>query len=186
MKEQEIISEIIHGNEEVVVELYNSFKDEFINWSAFRYKLDREDALDVFQDVVIGFYENVKQGKLDSLNHKLKTYLFAIGKNLIINRIKYDQRFDHQADPLDNLATNNLAMQEFEVTDRHRLIIKHLGLLGEPCSSILKLFFYDAFSMEAIAQNLNYKNADVVKSQKLRCINELRKKIKSHFGQEDL
>ena len=170
----------------MVVELYNTYKEDFVRWSGFRYNLDEEDALDVFQEVVISLYENVKKGKLDSINYKLKTYLFAIGKNMIINRIKYDQRYDHAADPVDEVRVLNTAERDIETNDRHRFLIEQLQNMGEPCFSILKLFFYDCFTMEAIAHNLNYKNADVVKSQKLRCINELRKKVKSRFGQEDI
>lgn len=185
MKE-DIISGIRNGNEGVVVELYNRYKEDFVRWSGFRYNLDEEDALDIFQEVVISLYENVKRGKLDRINYKLKTYLFAIGKNMIINRIKYDQRYDHAADPVDEVQIFNTAEKDIEINDRHRFLIEHLQNMGEPCFSILKLFFYDSFTMEAIAHNLNYKNADVVKSQKLRCINELRKKVKSRFGQEDI
>ncbi len=185
MKE-DVISGIKNGNEQAVVELYNTYKNDFIRWSGFRYQLDEEDALDVFQEVVISFYENVKKGKLDKINYQLKTYLFAIGKNMIINRIKYDQRFDHGADPTDEVETFNLAEQEIEVNQRHGVIIAQLEKMGEPCYSILKLFFYDSFSMEAIANNLQYKNSNVVKSQKLRCINELRKRVKENYGPEDL
>ena len=157
-----------------------------MKWSSFRFQLSRDDALDVFQDVVINFYENVRSGKLQRIEHKLKTYLFAVGKNMILNRIKYDQRFDHKADPVDGVTTHNIATSEIESSDRHKVIMQHLSALGEPCQSILKMFFYQSFSMEAIAQNLNYKNSDVVKSQKLRCMKELRKRVMSHYKKEDI
>lgn len=168
------------------MDLYNTYKEEFVRWSGFRYKLDKEDALDVFQEVVISLYESVKSGKLDEINYQLKTYLFAIGKNMIINRIKYDQRFDRGSDPTDEVEIFNRGEQEIEVNQRHTLIMAQLEKMDEPCYSILKLFFYDGFSMEAIASNLHYKNSDVAKSQKLRCINELRKRVKENYGPEDL
>ncbi len=186
MSKSDIISEILAGDEQVVVELYNEYKEEFIKWSGFRFQFNRDDALDVFQDVVISFYENVRAGKLQQIDYKLKTYLFAVGKNMILNRIKYNQRFDQHADPVDRVTTYNTAAREIEVTDRHKVIMEHLSSLGEPCQSILRMFFYQGYTMEAIAHNLKYKNADVVKSQKLRCMKELRKKVKVHYKREDI
>ena len=186
MNKGDIISEIQAGHEGVVVDLYNEFKDEFIKWSNFRFQVSHDDALDVFQDVVINFYESVRSGKLQRLEYKLKTYLFAVGKNMILNRIKYDQRFDHKTDLVDQIVTDNAATRIIESNDRHQIIMEQLKSLGEPCQSILKMFFFQSFTMEAIAQNLDYKNSDVVKSQKVRCMKELRKRVIASFKKEDI
>lgn len=186
MEEKDIISKIRNNQEEVVVDLYNKYKEEFVKWSGHKFQINQDDALDIFQDAMISFYESIKEGKLTQINHTVKTYLFAVGKNLIYNKLKFEQRFDQQADPNDQVTITNTATTSIEATDRHRFMIDQLEQLGEPCYSILKLFFYDSFSMEAIAHNLNYKNADVVKSQKLRCINELKKRVRQHYKKEDL
>ena len=186
MKEKDIVKKIKEGHEEVIVDLYNKHKEEFVNWSFRRYKIGGEDALDIFQDTMIAFYESIQNGKLQQITYNVKTYLFAMAKNLIFNKIKFEKRFDHQADPTDKVTVVNIAEKGFEITDRHHFMIDQLQKLGEPCYSILKLFFYNSYSMEAIALDLNYKNADVVKSQKLRCIKELKKRVKLNYKKEDI
>ena len=186
MEEKDIISKIRNNQEEVIIDLYDKYKEEFIRWSGHKYHIDRADALDIFQDAMISFYESIKKGKLNQINHTVKTYLFAVAKNLIFNRLKFEKRFDQKADPSEKLAISNTAVASIEMTQRHQFMIDQLQGLGEPCYSILKLFFYDSFSMEAIAKNLNYKNADVVKSQKLRCINELKNRVRKYYKKEDI
>ena len=58
--------------------------------------------------------------------------------------------------------------------------------MGEPCRSILKLFYFDRFAMDAIAARLGYKNEHVVKSQKLRCFNTLKKMVLERFEQDEI
>lgn len=186
MEEKDIVRKIKEGHEEAIVDLYNKYKGEFVKWSYRRYQINGDDALDIFQDTMIAFYESIQSGKLNQITYHVKTYLFAMAKNLIFNKLKFEKRFDHQADPTDNVAVVNMADRDFEITDRHHFMIDQLQKLGEPCYSILKLFFYDSFSMEAIAHSLNYKNADVVKSQKLRCIKELKHRVRMNYKKEDI
>lgn len=162
--------------------LYSQYKHQFLGWAMRKYKLDSEDGSDIFQDTVIAFYENVKSGKINHLNYTIKTYLFAIAKNLLLNKLKYNRRFSDQTDEFDHLIDENDLEEEIIIGEKHELVMGQLKRLGEPCHSILKLFYYDAFSMEAIANRLNYKNQDVVKSQKVRCIKELRKVLMKTFG----
>ncbi|MGI9542037.1 MAG: RNA polymerase sigma factor [Cyclobacteriaceae bacterium] len=186
MEEKDIVKKIREGHEQAIVDLYNKYKEEFVNWSYRRYQIDGDDALDIFQDTMIAFYESIQSGKLNQITYQVKTYLFAMAKNLIFNKLKFEKRFDHQADPTDNVAVVNIAEKDFEITDRHQFMIGQLQGLGEPCFSILRLFFYNSYSMEAIAQELNYKNADVVKSQKLRCIKELKNRVRMNYKKEDI
>ena len=51
------------------------------------YGITKEDTEDIWQDVVIIFFENVKKNKLEVLKVKLITYLYAIGKHLIYKKL---------------------------------------------------------------------------------------------------
>ena len=100
--------------------------------------------------------------------------------------MKYNRKFEDNESSFNNLNSFNSADQYLELNERKRIMAETLSKLDEPCHSILKLFYFDSYSMEAIATALNYKNADVVKSQKLRCINELRERINMKYKREDL
>jgi DNA-directed RNA polymerase specialized sigma subunit len=84
------------------------------------------------------------------------------------------------ADALDDLVATN----DYD----HKIdeIIKYVfSVASDNCKQILTLFYYDKKSMEEIAQELGYKNADTVKSKKNRCISQISERItKMHLGDE--
>ena len=75
----------------------------------------------------------------------------------------------------------------FRSTDgfRQRLVARLMETIGEPCKSILELFYFRGFSMEAIAERLQYKNENVVKTQKLRCLTSLKNMVRERYQNED-
>ena len=52
--------------------------------------------------------------------------------------------------------------------------------LGERCKEVLKLFYYDENKLEEIQEKLGYSNKDVLKSQKSRCLKQLKDIIKNN------
>lgn len=182
----EIIANIRQGGEEQIITLYQNYKQEFVNWAKFKFQLDQEAALDIFQDAVISFYDDIKQEKLTELKYSVKTYLYAIAKNKIYNTLRYHKKFETEEVNFDEFSAITDVDESLELTERKKIMIAALAGMGEPCSTMLKLFYFDSFSMEAIAQTMEYKNTDVVKSQKLRCMKELRKRIMTSFKEDDL
>lgn len=185
-KHEDIIARIGAGDEEEIVSLYTLYKQDFIHWAGFKFRLDREEALDIFQDTLVSFYDSIKQGKLTHIRYSVKTYLFAIAKHMIYNKLKYDQKFAADEENFEKFSSLETTDEPLMLSERKKVMITMLEQMGEPCYTILKLFYFDAFSMEAIAGRLQYKNTDVVKSQKLRCIKELKRKIETHFKKEDI
>ncbi len=183
---QHIIDRIKNGDEQEVMALYQQYKNNFVGWASNKFHLDRDNALDIFQDVVIDFYNDIKQGKLTEIRYSIKTLLFSIAKNKIYNKLRYEKKFDVDHKDFEGMEYANTNDDKLELSERKRIMVETLEQLGEPCHAILKLFYFDDFSMDAIAQTLEYKNADVVKSQKLRCLNQLRQQIMKHFNHDDL
>lgn len=166
--------------------LYQKYKQDFVGWAGFKFQLDRDAALDIFQEAVISFYDDIKQEKLTHLKHTVKTYLFAIAKNKIYNKLRYEKKFEPDEPDFDEFSSVHVADEALELSERKKIMIMALAQMGEPCHTLLKLFYFAAYSMDAIAQTMHYKNTDVVKSQKLRCINELRKRIMAKFKKGDI
>ena len=50
-----------------------------------------------------------------------------------------------------------------------------LEKLGDPCKSMLELYYYNKMSMEEITITLNYKNANTAKNLKYKCMNRLKR-----------
>src|SRR5690554_3551915 len=86
-KESYLIEQILKGNSEALEDIYIQYKKEFFLYAS-RFSITEEDIVDIYQDSVVVLYENIKSGKLTTFTSSVKTYLFAIGKYKIYDRLK--------------------------------------------------------------------------------------------------
>ena len=61
---------------------------------------------------------------------------------------------------------------------------KAMGSLGEPCKSLLQAFYLQKKSMQDIASNFGYTNAENAKNQKYKCLMRLKKLFFSQYKNE--
>ena len=175
-KDENILNNLREAREEFFIEIYRKYRDSFVAWTAKHYSCDRDTASDCFQDAVIVLMNNARSGKLIHLDSGLKTYLFSVGKNVLLK--KYNLKKKEVSFEEVNAENNTLELHDYdELFDyKNKLIDKVAELtvkMKEPCRSILKYYYYENLSMGKIAEEMKYKNADTVKSQKLRCIKYL-------------
>ncbi len=128
---------------------------------------DKEVIIDSFQEAVIALYENIIEGKVEKNNSTVKTYLFAIGKNILINKMKHESRY---APIQDSFITEN----DNSLTEIPQHVAKAFSQLGDSCQKILTLFYYRRYSIESIAQEMDMKNTNSVKANKSRCLKKLK------------
>ena len=174
-KDKKLFNLLKEGEEKAILRIYEFYREEFLVWGKKHYNLNHAESADIFQDTVVGMYFNIRQGKINELSSSLKTYLFAIGKNLILKKLRKDKRIVKVDNP-GNLPELKIE-DPFEGSERERFIAKMINSLGEPCQSILRYFYFDNFSMDVIARIMGYKNQHVAKTIKMRCMKSLKKKI---------
>ncbi|MDX2430319.1 MAG: sigma-70 family RNA polymerase sigma factor [Bacteroides sp.] len=190
MKKDKIFLEDLQaGQEEVFIQIYRNYRDAFISWMAKLYSTDKASASDCFQDAVIILLNNVKSGKLKHLDSEIKTYLFSVGKNVWLKKFK-QRKNEIALDELnivDNWEDQDSTKDKEEGLEQKSLLIEKVAELTikmkEPCKSILKHYYYENLSMDQIAEALNYKNANTVKSQKLRCMKYLEESLEKEMMQ---
>lgn len=173
------------GSEEGIIQVYDAYRSEFIQWCMKNFSAMEADAADIFQDSVIALYYNIRNEKISELSSSIKTYLFAIGRNLALKKLNQNSKMVVN-DDIVKLSSEFVDDDFLEANDKKEVIASLLTEMGEPCQSILRLFYFHKFSMDAIASRLGYKNEHVVKSQKLRCFNTLKKMTLERFKQGDL
>jgi RNA polymerase sigma-70 factor (ECF subfamily) len=175
MSDNQIIESIRQGGQSELAMIYEQFREEFLHWIARESQCSDDDSKDIYQLAILIFYDNVKTGKLEYLTSSIKTYLFAVGRNVAkenmrkarrntpINQEKWLKEYlvDEQDEPVDDSV--------FDVAK------KALVQLGQPCSQLIELFYYEKKSMEEISLMMNYKNAETAKNQKCKCMARLRK-----------
>lgn len=169
----QLIQDIKAGKEEALKTLYRDYQPAFLVWAAKRFQLSEDDLQDVFQDVVIIFYKNVRSGKLEVLTSSLKTYLYGIGKNLLLKKSAKQQK----TTPLEDYDLPPIEMKLlYHIEQNHQQVVLQTAFeqLKDNCRQILTLFYYKRYSTEAIMHTMNYRNTETVRSRKLQCLKALR------------
>lgn len=172
----DLIQTLKQGDKRRLQQLYEENREPFLRF-AKKYPLSQEDVLDIYQDATVAFIENIEKGKINDLKSSVTTYLFAIGKLMIFQKIKKGVRTDFYED-FESLGMVWEEFDEEESVEKSTALKQTLDKLGEQCRAILELFYYHEMKLDEIRSTLGYESKDVVKSQKSRCLNQLKKLMK--------
>ena len=145
-----------------------------------KYSLEQEDAFTAYSDTILQSIENIA-GSIFEKRSSIKTYLYKIFNNKCVDLIRKkttNKRSVYQTAPVAEMMNmisdkaKNVIQQLIEKND-FDLLRKRINELGENCRKLL-LFFADGYNDKEIAEFLEYKTADVVKTSRLRCMEKLR------------
>ncbi len=154
--------------------LYKDLKNDTIQWIKKEFSLQSEDADEIFQTSIVLLYDNVVSGKLTLLTSHIKTYIFSIIKNKIIQLNRAKNRISSY-----NATEIMLGVidEEYQEIAQEDLIKANSALikLGEPCKSLLELSYYQQMKLDDITLLLGYKNNDTTKNLKYKCMKRLQK-----------
>lgn len=169
----------IKSNEnEALTEIYRDFKDPFIGWVMNNIKCDKNEALDIFQVSIVILYENVVNNKIEKLD-SVKSYLFAIGKNKMMEYFRSAKK--NQSSQLkENLILDQYLFDEseYEIKEtKFNSLNAALKEIGDPCYTLLSNFYFKKMSLDVIANEMDYKNTNTVKTKKFKCIQRLKKMV---------
>lgn len=176
MQDEKIISDFRNHNMNALQYVYQNYRKDFIKWASFKYSIEAEVAEDVFSDAVIDVYQNVLSGRyIKSERASLKSYMFEIGKNKILNILNKQKVSDTHLKVISyqqDKSYNNI----FDLNKNQEITTKVqelMELIDEKCRKVLTLFYFHSLSMEEIAAEMEFKNEDVAKNKKLKCLRRL-------------
>lgn len=179
-KDQQILDALRSEGSNGLKQFYESYRNDFMAF-ARKYTSAEEDVLDVYQDTVIAFYENVSREKIKTLRSSLKTYLFSIGKYKLIDHLKRKGKTISSDDPeYSRELIDDSVEEKIQLNEQQTQLKQALNQLGEQCRDLLLLFYYRRYSIDAIREEMNYKNDNVVKAHKSRCMKKLRTLFKEN------
>lgn len=151
---------------------------ESLSWFIMHNKGSRQDAEDIFQEVVVNFIELVQNDKFRG-EASVKTFLFAINRYTWLNELKKRGRSDlrelkYEAvqDKTEMDVSHFIAGREA----KHEMM-KLVEQLGETCKKILIMFYYENLSMKEMLYVLEYENEQVVRNKKHKCLKKLEQMI---------
>ena len=169
------IEAIRSGDNTYITTIYQDYRQPFISWIKNEFNCSEDDAIEFFQTAVVILYDNIISGKLSELNSNIKTYLFGIGKNKAHEWLRHKQKQGSSVDDLliQYIQEDAPGTDEAEFADNLRKVETGMNALGEPCRTLLQLFYYYKASIREICEKLEYKNEDTDKNQKYKCLKRL-------------
>ena len=177
----DIISRIKSGDEKSYFALYKTHRESFINWATFSYNISIEDTKDLYQETFLILWNNIREEKLTHLTADIKTYIFSIGKHLILNFIKKKSR----SVTFEPSLLINESYKPFDMThndDHNRIMVEvHLSKLEPKERRILEMYYIEEKDMKTIAAELGYKNSDVAKKRKYEVFRKLAGLVKNNL-----
>lgn len=149
-----------------------------------------EEAQDLYQEALSVVYEKITEDQLE-INCALKTYIYAICKNKWLKYLTRQKRRLFQVEDFERVPQT--LKKEIAKDRRERMmeiLEKSLDELGQPCKTILEMFYFKFASMDAISQALGYTNAANAKNQKYKCLKRMKtifnaywSKIEGHYDE---
>lgn len=170
-----------HIAEQEVAEHYRAFRNEFLAWAWKNFSAKAEDAKDVFQEALLVFYEQRQSGQLDDFSGNIKTYLFAIGKNLLLTRLRKSRIIGNHSEryAIHVQGQHTPDIQERMERDEDLGQVRaHLEKLSPADKRVLELYYVERMDMVAIAEVMGYASANVAKKKKCIALKRLMEKVK--------
>ena len=135
-----------------------------------------EEAKDVFQEAVIAFYENVRDGKFKG-ESAISTYLYSITRFKWLNQIKKNtvRKGHHENIDQDQFTESPLAI--LIEGEKKAGVLDVLAQLGTSCKELLIENLYHNASMKEIAEKGLYSSEQIVRNKKYKCLQKLKELI---------
>ncbi|WP_038029113.1 RNA polymerase sigma factor [Thermonema rossianum] len=177
MKDEEILRRLKNGDESALQYLYKKHYRMMLRMVT-KNSGTEEEARDIFQEALIVLWQKVRGGDF-VLTSKLSTFLYSVCQNLWRKELERKRRLSSE-------EKDDIVEQNWEEKERVELVRQCLAQLGETCQKVLTFYYFDRMNMKEIAEQLGFASADVAKSKKYKCMQELERIVRANFKKSDL
>lgn len=160
-----LVARCRRGDQEAWRELVNRFSRYVYAICSQAYRLRREDAEDVFQEVFARTYEHLDRLRDDEA---IRPWIGQLTRRLCIDRLRAGSREELTEDPESGEADETI-----ERLDEALAVHEAMGGLPEHCQEILDRFFARDESYQTIAGELEIPSGTIA-SRISRCLAKLR------------
>lgn len=167
--------------EKEVEQFYNRHREKFISYF-LKNDIEREEVEDIYHESFIELCDAIRENKVEERSTtSLKNYLFGIGRNKIMLYFREQKKMPQiTMDVQPDIAESD----DPEYFVKQEIVREVVGGMKDPCKKILRLCYWEQKSMLEIAGDMNYKDEDVAKTQKYKCMKKLKVLIKDIFRKE--
>jgi len=157
----------------------------FINQGIKKYQLSEEEIFDAYTETILLAITRIENHTFQ-VGTSLETWLYQIFHNKCIDQLrkKTTNKYSiHHTSSINKalfqLSDNNKSFEQALVEKSEWDLLKQkINEMDGPCGQLL-LLFAEGHSDKDISELMSFKNADVVKTSRLRCMQKLRELYKS-------
>ena len=151
--------------------------------------ITEEELEEVYNDSFLALCDNISSGKLQTLTCSLQTYINQIGRNKAISLLRTKDNTTELPDYEIGLPGGYIEPTDddetiVEMQEEVYRIVQEFDC--DKCRKILFGFYWQRQSLETLAQLIGARSADVVKTEKSRCMKRLREKVMEVFKDKGL
>lgn len=174
--DKEIIEGIKKGGREEDICLKQLYSENFKPIMSFVLKNNgtEKEAREMLQQGIIVLYEKIKTSTFTA-SAKLSTYIFSVVKNQWYTHLKQKDKLIY-AEPVQEKKIYQLNYQEEHVA-KTDYVASLMQELKEDCREILILSIYQNYSMKEIAEMMGFKNEQIARNKKSKCLGYFKKLI---------
>lgn len=133
-----------------------------------------EDAEDIFQETIVVLLRKIRQPEF-VLTSTLKTYLYAIAKNLWLKRLRGSKLISVE-DFEKYLVEKSSFSIEFEPEpSKEEKVDRWIKKITDNCQRILQAIFFNHEPMESLMKKMGWRNKHVAANQQYKCIQQVKK-----------
>ncbi len=176
MDEDELILRL-KGNDENAFRMVYKSSYPMVAKYVVQNKGSHEDAEDIFQEALIVVLKKLHEPDFH-FTAKLGTYLYSVGKNMWLYKLRGASKTDSLNDDLEIVDLGVTELEDKKSTDKKlEIIAEKIHDLPEVCRKLLIGFYYKKISLKELAKELKLTEG-FIRVKKSRCMETFREIVK--------
>ena len=171
--DEQLLQLLMTGEDQHWKTFYDDVRQPFRLFFLKSSSFSAENATELLHEAMVIFHRKVTSGGLQApLDSRLRTYLIGIGK--ILARKKNQHLKDNwESDIPDSAIIPDIERHE-ESRANAVLADQLLQKIGDPCKTILELFFIKGFAVDAVMTALELPSEGATRKKKFDCLKKMR------------
>lgn len=158
--DKDLIKRVKDGDESAVIEFINQYRQK-IYWTAYRLTVNKEDALDITQDVFVKFINNIK--KIDETKI-VDAYIHRITVNCAYDYLRTRFKTSRFQDVLQMLTRKQQTPAEsYKRSELREKVFRAVNKLSAKERKIIILYYFHDLKIREIAEALNITEGTIKK-----------------------
>lgn len=171
---------------------FEEYKLPFVNYIRANFVIDYDGAMDLYVESWLELRKIILENR--ATDNKWKALLFLIGKRQAIKDFERrphiermeqlsaeDEKFNRKQFEYEQGARkiDDYYTSVYDDPDLQAVLGAELSYIPDPCNKILKMYYFDEFSMTEIAEAMNYNSSRSAITTKNRCMDKLKARVKN-------